>query len=130
MPLPNDPTLLFTVANVVATAPALVVMSPVRAGIRAAATVPLARLDEFRLVRLAPLMDGRAPVNAEDRIFPLASVKVTVLFPVLMRPDAEISGNLQAFCRFYSGVVVSPSADQHPSVCGFITDKPVIVSVE
>src|SRR4051812_21826547 len=51
----NDPTLLFTVASVFATAPALVVTSPVNAGILAAATVPDERLEAFRVVNPLPL---------------------------------------------------------------------------
>ncbi len=49
--------------SVVPTVPTVEVTSPVRAGILAAATVPLDKLLALRLVRLAPLMAGNVPVR-------------------------------------------------------------------
>ena len=68
---PNEPTLLFTVARVVATVPTEVVISPVSAGIRAAGTVPLPRFVAFKLVRFTPLRAGKVAGKggaASDRI--------------------------------------------------------------
>ena len=48
----------FILPTVVATVPAVVVTSPVRAGIRAAATVPELKLEAFKAVMFAPLKVG------------------------------------------------------------------------
>lgn len=70
--------------QVVATAPADVVQSPVSAGICAAGTVPLARLEAFKLVSAAPLIAGRA-VKA------VGVAELPVPFP--RRVFAAIAGN-------------------------------------
>jgi hypothetical protein len=69
--LPNDPVVEFTVARVVATAPATVVISPVNAGNLAAGTVPEDKLDAFNvlLAVLAVLKAKLACANAPKEVF-------------------------------------------------------------
>ena len=71
--LPNDPVVEFTVARVVATAPATVVMSPVKAGNLAAGTVP-----DDKLVALVALI-ATAPTFA-------SLLEISLVRPMLIAP--------------------------------------------